>query len=208
LSVACPCHTLSRSSSKNLWTLPQRRSRPRVTRHRWHHRWHHRWPSANGDFVMHHMPFYNRVVFVPHTFKKLQDTFARVWPGVADTVTGQLPKAARSRPATIPICSLPHRVNAICVELRCQAIGAMQLPSAARDEPIAAAAARLMRVKQMRGINCMRLHEAPIRNYGLHPRLFQGTALGQTCAASITRAAAFASYRHPWPSCGAQLPMR
>jgi hypothetical protein len=79
---------------------------------------------------MHHTPFGRSVTYDPDTLKKLGETFDRAWAAIAGKFTGSSHDAARLQLATI---MLEFAADGECnlLELRCRAIGAMQLPRAA-----------------------------------------------------------------------------
>ena len=79
---------------------------------------------------MHHTPFGHSATYDPDTLKKLGETFDRAWAAIDGNFTGGSRDAARLRFATI---ILEFAADGDCnwLELKCRAIGAMQLPHAA-----------------------------------------------------------------------------
>ena len=79
---------------------------------------------------MHHIPFDRSVTYDPDTLKKLGETFDRAWAAIAGNFAGSSRDAARLQLATI---MLEFAADGECnlLELKCRAIGAMQLPRAA-----------------------------------------------------------------------------
>jgi hypothetical protein len=86
---------------------------------------------SNGGFVMHHLPFCRSVGFAPHTFMKLQQTFDRVWSRSPAT-SPPTSMLQRSKPATIPVSSLPRRAMAICASADAEPLERCSCPACPR----------------------------------------------------------------------------
>ena len=95
-----------------------RREQPPLLAKRW-----------NWGSVMHHTPYGRSVTYDPDMLKKLGQTFDGAWAAIAGNFTGSSCDAARLQLATI---ILEFAADADCnlLELKCRAIGAMQLPRA------------------------------------------------------------------------------
>ena len=79
---------------------------------------------------MHHIPFGRSLTFDPDTLKKLGETFDRAWAAIAGNFAGSSSDTARLKLATI-ILEFAADGDCNLLELKCRAIGAMQLPRAA-----------------------------------------------------------------------------
>jgi hypothetical protein len=79
---------------------------------------------------MHSASCSHGAVYDPDTLKKLGETFDRAWAAIAGNFAGSSCDAARLQLATI---ILEFAADGDCnfLELKCRAIGAMQLPRAA-----------------------------------------------------------------------------
>jgi hypothetical protein len=75
-------------------------------------------------------PFGRSAVYDPATLKRIGETFDSAWASIACNFTDSSHEAARLKLATF---ILDFAANGDCnaVELKCRAIGAMQLPRAA-----------------------------------------------------------------------------
>ena len=79
---------------------------------------------------MHHTPFGRSLTYDPDTLKKLGETFDTAWAAIAGNFAGSSCDAARLQLATI-ILEFAADGDCNLLELKCRAIGAMQLPRAA-----------------------------------------------------------------------------
>jgi len=79
---------------------------------------------------VHHTPFGHSITYEPDTLKKLGETFDKAWAAIDRNFTGGSRDAARLRLATI-ILEFAADLDCNWLELKCRAIGAMQLPHAA-----------------------------------------------------------------------------
>ena len=77
---------------------------------------------------MHHTPYGRSLTYDPDTLKKLGENFDRSWVAIADNFTGSSCDAARLQLATI-ILEFAADGDCNLLELKCRAIGAMQLPA-------------------------------------------------------------------------------
>jgi hypothetical protein len=79
---------------------------------------------------VHHTPFGRSATYDPDTLKKLGEIFDRAWAAIDGNFTGSSRDPGRLRLATI-ILEFAADGDCNLLELKCRAIGAMQLPHAA-----------------------------------------------------------------------------
>jgi hypothetical protein len=79
---------------------------------------------------MHATPFSRSATYDPATLKKLGETFDSAWASIACNFANSSYEAARLRLATLILDFAADAADGDCdvVELKCRAIGAMQLP--------------------------------------------------------------------------------